>query len=78
MVARSSVTSSRCDAKIWSQAAAAETLDRQFLLAELWTIDPVPAFMTGVAFISDNFSAPDLPASEPTNILRHIREANHR
>jgi len=29
---------------------------------EQWTIDPIPAYMTGAAFIFDNFSVPDLPA----------------
>lgn len=29
---------------------------------EQWTIDPLPAHMTGAAFIFDSFSAPDLPA----------------
>jgi putative SOS response-associated peptidase YedK len=29
---------------------------------EQWTIDPIPAYMTGAAFIYDSFSAPDLPA----------------
>jgi putative SOS response-associated peptidase YedK len=28
---------------------------------EQWTIDPIPAHMTGAAFIFDSFSAPDLP-----------------
>lgn len=29
---------------------------------EQWTIDPIPAHMTGAAFIFDSFSTPDLPA----------------
>ena len=27
-----------------------------------WTIDPIPAYMTGAAVIFDSFSVPDLPA----------------
>jgi putative SOS response-associated peptidase YedK len=29
---------------------------------EQWTIDPIPAYMTGAAFLYDTFTAPDLPA----------------
>jgi putative SOS response-associated peptidase YedK len=29
---------------------------------EQWTIDPIPAYMTGAAFIFDRFTVPDLPA----------------
>jgi putative SOS response-associated peptidase YedK len=29
---------------------------------EQWTIDPIPEYMTGAAFIFDRFSPPDLPA----------------
>jgi putative SOS response-associated peptidase YedK len=36
---------------------------------EQWTIDPIPAYMTGAAFIFDNFSVPDLPAPFLTCVL---------
>jgi putative SOS response-associated peptidase YedK len=29
---------------------------------EQWTIDPIPAYMTGAAFLFDSFNVPDLPA----------------
>jgi putative SOS response-associated peptidase YedK len=44
---------------------------------EQWTIDPVPAHMTGAAFIFDSFSAPDLPAPFLARVLVTVPAIPH-
>jgi len=52
---------------------------------EQWTIDPIPAYMTGAAFLFDSFTVPDLPApmlacvlvTVPANDLIHTLTTEH-